>query len=83
METRATAEITAIRRGSTPESDTPRVSVFLLRPFEVAIDGMPIDRWISRKAKTVLKVLLLACGRAVPKGRADRVDLAGHRPQSR
>ena len=67
MEAGATAEITAIRRDCTRKSDMPRVSVFLLRLFEVAIDGMLIDKWISQKAKTVLKVLLLACGRAVPK----------------
>jgi len=63
----ATAEITPLHRDPTPQSGTPRVSVFLLRPFEVAIDETPIEKWPSQKAKTVFKLLLLAYGRAMPK----------------
>ncbi len=63
-QTGGTMEITPFRGDPVPKSDSSRVSVFLLRPFELAIDETPIEKWTSQKEKTVLKVLLLTCGRS-------------------
>ena len=48
-----------------PVADSPRLTVFMLRPFQVLVDGSPIDHWFSQKSKTILKALLLRQGRAI------------------
>jgi DNA-binding SARP family transcriptional activator len=54
-------------------ADSPRLTVFMLRPFQVLVDGAPIDRWASQKSKTILKALLLRRGRAI--ANEDLIDL--------
>ena len=46
---------------------SPRMTVFMLRSFHVQVDDVPIDGWVSHKAKAVLKLLLLDRSRPVLK----------------
>ena len=55
-------------RQATPlAANAPRLTAFLLRPFHVQVDDVPLDGWVSHKAKAVLKFLVLERGRAVLK----------------
>ncbi len=55
------------RQGTALSSDTHRMTAFMLRSFHVQVDDVPIDGWVSHKAKAVLKLLLLDRSRPVLK----------------
>jgi len=55
------------RRGTALSSDAPRMTAFMLRSFHVQVDDVPIDGWVSHKARAVLKLLLLDRSRPVLK----------------
>jgi DNA-binding SARP family transcriptional activator len=55
------------RQGTALSSDTHRMTAFMLRSFHVQVDDVPIDGWVSHKAKAVLKLLLLDRTRPVLK----------------
>jgi DNA-binding SARP family transcriptional activator len=55
------------RQGTALSSDTHRMTAFMLRSFHVQVDDVPIDGWVSHKAKAILKLLLLDRTRPVLK----------------
>jgi DNA-binding SARP family transcriptional activator len=55
------------RQATALPADAPRLTAFMFRPFHVQVDDLPIDGWVSHKAKAVLKLLLLDRNRPVLK----------------
>ncbi len=66
--TGAAAPVTLLAHARRAQLATrPTLASFMLRPFEVLVDGAPIVAWPSQKAKSILKLLLLRPGHAVAK----------------